>query len=62
MAENLEQKTLEKLEELYDKAVKRGDEILADTICYLISEKQKSLENSLSYQHVHRHTNSTYQR
>lgn len=48
MTDNLEQNTLEKLEELYDKAVKRGDEILADTICYLISEKQKTLEKSLS--------------
>jgi len=48
MSDNLEQTIIEKLEELYDKAVKRGDEILADTICYLISEKQKSLEKSLS--------------
>lgn len=48
MSDNLEQKDLEKLEELYAKAVEIGDELLADTICYLISEKQKSLENSLS--------------
>ena len=41
----MENKTIEELELLYDKAMKRGDELLADLICYLISEKQGQLVN-----------------
>lgn len=48
MTENYDTKDLQQLEELYNKAVERGDEILADTLCYLIAEKQKSIEKSLS--------------
>lgn len=40
---NLNQQSLEQLEALYDRAVKRGDELLADTIMYLISEKQSEI-------------------
>ena len=39
----LNQQTLEQLEALYERAVKRGDELLADTIMYLISEKQEQI-------------------
>ncbi len=35
--------SLEQLEALYERAVKRGDELLADTIMYLISEKQQEI-------------------
>lgn len=43
MADNLNQQTVEQLEQLYERAVKRGDEIVADLICYLISEKQQEI-------------------
>jgi hypothetical protein len=43
MSENLNQQSIEHLELLYDKAVKNGDEIVADLICYLISEKQQEI-------------------
>jgi hypothetical protein len=44
----MEDKTLEELEALYDKAVRRGDEILADTIAYLIGERQLKLTEPCS--------------
>lgn len=42
----LNNQTLDQLETLYEKAVKRGDELLADTIMYLISEKQLQIVKS----------------
>lgn len=47
MADKLSQKTVEELENLYNKAMERGDEILADTIAYLISEKQQQIVNEI---------------
>ena len=44
----LSNKTLDQLENLYTKAVERGDELLADTIAYLISEKQQQIVNEIS--------------
>lgn len=44
----LQNKELQELENLYEKAIERGDEILADLICYIIADKQKSIVNSLS--------------
>jgi hypothetical protein len=38
--------TIEELESLYNRAIQKGDEILADTIAYLISEKQQETLNS----------------
>lgn len=48
MEQELIQKDIEELEALYDQAVQKGDQTLADVIAYLIVEKQDKIVNKNS--------------
>jgi hypothetical protein len=41
--EDLKQETLAQLEQLYDRAMKKGDEELADLILLILADKQNEL-------------------